>query len=331
MAKGSKKTKTSAKSAKDERSKGKRPKGAGRTGSGPKKSAADEPVQTTVPKGAPVPQTFGEALRAGPTTRVDEIDTRGTPGFDGDKAAAAELMPELADVVSELQERLYAESKGGGQRSVLLVIQGMDTSGKGGIMRHVVGAMDPQGVALTSFKVPSDEERRHPFLWRIRRALPRPGEIGVFDRSHYEDVLVVRVHDLVPRAQWSRRYGQIATFERGLVESSTTVVKVMLHISKDEQRARLAERLARPDKHWKYNPGDIDEREHWDEYMEAYQSVLERTSTESAPWYVVPADRKWYARLAVMQLLKEHLEAMDPRWPAADFDVEVEQERLEHT
>ena len=240
-------------------------------------------------------------------------------------------MPELADVVSELQERLYAESKGGGQRSVLLVIQGMDTSGKGGIMRHVVGAMDPQGVALTSFKVPSDEERRHPFLWRIRRALPRPGEIGVFDRSHYEDVLVVRVHDLVPRAQWSRRYGQIATFERGLVESGTTVVKVMLHISKDEQRARLAERLARPDKHWKYNPGDIDEREHWDEYMEAYQSVLERTSTESAPWYVVPADRKWYARLAVMQLLKEHLEAMDPRWPAADFDVEVEQERLEHT
>ncbi|OAB87322.1 polyphosphate kinase (could be polyphosphate AMP phosphotransferase (pap)) [Janibacter melonis] len=288
-------------------------------------------MQTTVPKGAPVPQTFGEALRAGPTTRVDEIDTRGTPGFDGDKAAAAELMPELADVVSELQERLYAESKGGGQRSVLLVIQGMDTSGKGGIMRHVVGAMDPQGVALTSFKVPSDEERRHPFLWRIRRALPRPGEIGVFDRSHYEDVLVVRVHDLVPRSQWSRRYGQIATFERGLVESGTTVVKVMLHISKDEQRARLAERLARPDKHWKYNPGDIDEREHWDEYMEAYQSVLERTSTESAPWYVVPADRKWYARLAVMQLLKEHLEAMDPRWPAADFDVEVEQERLEHT
>lgn len=331
MAKGSKKTRTSAKSAKDERSKGKRPKGAGRRGSGPKKSAPDEPVQTTVPKGAPVPQTFGEALRAGPTTRVDEIDTRGTPGFDGDKAAAAELMPELADVVSELQERLYAESKGGGQRSVLLVIQGMDTSGKGGIMRHVVGAMDPQGVALTSFKVPSDEERRHPFLWRIRRALPRAGEIGVFDRSHYEDVLVVRVHDLVPRAQWSRRYGQIATFERGLVESGTTVVKVMLHISKDEQRARLAERLARPDKHWKYNPGDIDEREHWDEYMEAYQSVLERTSTESAPWYVVPAARKWYARLAVMQLLKEHLEAMDPRWPAADFDVEVEQERLEHT
>ncbi|MBD5829506.1 polyphosphate kinase 2 family protein [Janibacter melonis] len=335
MAKGSKKTKTSAKSAKDERSKDKRPKGADRKGAGPKKPAADEPVQTTVPKGAPVPQTFGEALRAGPTTRVDEIDTRGTPGFDGDKAAAAELMPELmpelADVVSELQERLYAESKGGGQRSVLLVIQGMDTSGKGGIMRHVVGAMDPQGVALTSFKVPSDEERRHPFLWRIRRALPRPGEIGVFDRSHYEDVLVVRVHDLVPRAQWSRRYGQIATFERGLVESGTTVVKVMLHISKDEQRARLAERLARPDKHWKYNPGDIDEREHWDEYMEAYQSVLERTSTESAPWYVVPADRKWYARLAVMQLLKEHLEAMDPRWPAADFDVEVEQERLEHT
>lgn len=331
MVKGSKKTRTSAKSAKDERSKDKRPKGPGRTGSGPKKSAADEPVQTTVPKGAPVPQTFGEALRAGPTTRVDEIDTRGTPGFDGDKAAAAELMPELADVVSELQERLYAESKGGGQRSVLLVIQGMDTSGKGGIMRHVVGAMDPQGVALTSFKVPSDEERRHPFLWRIRRALPRPGEIGVFDRSHYEDVLVVRVHDLVPRAQWSRRYGQIATFERGLVESGTTVIKVMLHISEDEQRARLAERLARPDKHWKYNPGDIDEREHWDEYMEAYQSVLERTSTESAPWYVVPADRKWYARLAVMQLLKEHLEAMDPRWPAADFDVEVEQERLEHT
>lgn len=204
----------------------------------------------------------------------------------------------------------------------------MDTAGKGGIMRHVVGAVDPQGVDITSFKAPTAEERKHPFLWRIRNALPKPGMIGVFDRSHYEDVLIVRVHDLVPRAQWSRRYGQINTFEESVADKGTTIIKVMLHISKDEQKARLTERLERPDKHWKFNPGDIDEREHWVDYQEAYQAVIDKCSTDVAPWYVVPADRKWFARLAVMQLLKEHLEQLDPQWPVADFDVAAELKRL---
>ena len=240
-------------------------------------------------------------------------------------------MAELQTRLGDLQERLFAESKGGGTRSVLLVIQGMDTSGKGGIMRHVVGAVDPQGVKITAFKAPSDEEKEHPFLWRIRRALPSAGMIGVFDRSHYEDVLIVRVHDLVPRATWSRRYAQINAFEESVVESGTTIVKVMMHLSSEEQKARLTERLARPDKYWKYNPGDVDERAYWADYMSAYQGALEKCSTAIAPWHVVPADHKWYSRLAVTNLLLEHLEAMDPQWPAADFDVEGERARLAAT
>lgn len=271
---------------------------------------------------------FGDALRAGPGTDLASIDTRSTPGFNGDKAAGQEALSALAGEVSDLQERLFAESRVGGQRSVLLVVQGMDTAGKGGIMRHVVGAVDPQGVDITSFKAPTAEEKKHPFLWRIRKALPEPGMIGVFDRSHYEDVLIVRVHDLVPRAQWSRRYGQINTFEESVADKQTTIIKVMLHISKDEQKERLTERLERPDKHWKFNPGDIDEREHWDAYQEAYQAVIDKCSTEVAPWYVVPADRKWFARLAVMQLLKEYLVQLDPQWPKADFDVAAELARL---
>ena len=207
----------------------------------------------------------------------------------------------------------------------------MDTSGKGGIMRHVVGSVDPQGVSLTSFKAPNAEERKHPFLWRIRNALPQAGQIGVFDRSQYEDVLIVRVHDLVPPSQWSRRYAQINAFEKKVAASGTTAIKVMLHISSDEQKARLAERLDRPDKHWKFNPGDLDERAHWAAYQEAYQAAIEKCSTEVAPWFVVPADRKWYARLAVTNLVLEHLKAMDPQWPKADFDVEAQKKRLAET
>jgi len=274
------------------------------------------------------PVTWSEVLRVGPGFQLADLDPASTPGFTGDKDAGEEVMAELQASLGDLQERLYAESKGGGTRSVLLVIQGMDTSGKGGIMRHVVGAVDPQGVDITSFKQPTAEERRHPILWRMRRALPAPGAIGVFDRSHYEDVLIVRVHELVPRTTWSRRYSQINAFEQGVIDDGTTIVKVMLHISSAEQKARLTERLEREDKHWKFNPGDVDERAHWADYMEAYQAALEKCSTDAAPWFVVPADSKWYARLAVTNLLLEHLEAMDPQWPAADFDVEAEKTRL---
>jgi PPK2 family polyphosphate:nucleotide phosphotransferase len=276
----------------------------------------------------PPPASFADALRVRSGFVLSDLDPRSTPAFDGDKKDGKEALAARAGELSGYQEQLYAEAKGGGQRSLLLVLQGMDTSGKGGIMRHVVGQMDPQGVRHTAFKAPTDEEKRHPFLWRIRKALPRPGEVGVFDRSQYEDVLVVRVHDLVPEATWSTRYEQINDFEAQVAADGTTIVKVMMHISSDEQRERLTERLDRPDKHWKYNPGDVDERLLWMQYQEAYQAVLDKTSTEVAPWYVVPADRKWYARLAVQNIVLEHLGTMAPQWPPADFDVELEKQRL---
>ncbi len=271
------------------------------------------------------------ALRVGPGFDLAKVATGSTPGFTGDQAEGDQALAASAEEVATLQERLYAESKAGGQRSLLLIIQGLDTSGKGGIMRHVVGLLDPQGVQITAFKAPSREERSHPFLWRIRRALPTPGMIGVFDRSHYEDVLVVRVHNLVPPSTWSRRYAQINAFEKSAADKGIRIVKVMLHISSAEQKERLGERLARPDKYWKFNPGDIDERQRWDDYMAAYQAVMDKTATEHAPWYVVPADRKWYARLAVQHLLLRELRAMDPQWPAADFDVAQQQDRLAAT
>ena len=271
---------------------------------------------------------FSDELRAGAGFRLDELDTRSTPGFDGGKKHAAKLMDAAGPELDDLQERLYAEATGGGQRAVLLVIQGMDTSGKGGIIRHVVGSVDPQGVALTAFKAPTKEEGSHPFLWRIRNALPQPGKIGVFDRSQYEDVLIVKVHQFVPAAQLARRYGQINAFEKDVASSGTVIIKVALAISADEQKARLTERLDRPDKYYKYNPGDVDERLHWSDYQAAYQVAFDKCSTDACPWYVVPADRKWYARLAVQQLLLEHLRAVDPQWPPADFDIVAEQKRL---
>jgi PPK2 family polyphosphate:nucleotide phosphotransferase len=274
------------------------------------------------------PASLSSLLRVADSFDLSDVDPRSTPGFEGDKAAGEQALADGVARLSDLQERLWAESRTGGERSVLLVVQGMDTSGKGGIMRHVVGAVDPQGVRITAFKAPTDEEKRHDFLWRIRRALPGPGQIGVFDRSHYEDVLIVRVLSLAPKATWSRRYATINRFETSLVAGGTKVLKVMLHISKDEQRARLAERLDRPDKHWKYNPGDVDQRSHWDAYMEAYQDALIRCTTEVAPWHVVPADRKWYARWAVQQLLVDTMDEMAPAWPEADFDVEAEKARL---
>lgn len=275
---------------------------------------------------------FRDALRADEGFELSALDPRSTPGFTGDKVAAQGLMPQIADRVSDLQERLFAEASGGGSRKILLVIQGMDTSGKGGIMRHVIGAIDPQGAQITAFKAPTKEELSHHFLWRIRKALPGAGKIGVFDRSHYEDVLIVRVRGLVPESDWSQRYDVINRFEaEEVAEDDTTIIKVMLHISPEAQKERLTERLDRPDKHWKFNPGDIDERLLWGDYMEAYQALLEKCSTDVAPWYVVPADRKWYARLAVMNLLAEHLTEMDPQWPAADFDVEEQKARLAAT
>ena len=272
---------------------------------------------------------FGDALRL-PSGPVDltAIDPNGKPAFDGDKADGEEALPTLGPELADLQERLFAERSAGSERSVLLVLQGMDTSGKGGVLRHTVGLVDPQGVKITSFKAPSEEEREHDFLWRIRRALPGPGLIGVFDRSHYEDVLIARVRELAPAEEIERRYDAINAFERELVEGGTTVVKCMLHVSAEEQKQRLLARLDDPTKHWKFNPGDVDERALWPAYREAYETALERTSTDVAPWYVVPADRKWYRNLAIGHLLLETLRGLDPQWPPADFDVEEQKRRL---
>jgi PPK2 family polyphosphate:nucleotide phosphotransferase len=263
-----------------------------------------------------------------PGIALGDIDPHSTPGFKDGKREGTKLLAESADELSALQEKLFAASRGGGDtRSVLLVLQGMDTSGKGGIVRHVVGAVDPQGVSHYAFKAPSEAELKHDFLWRVRRVLPGHGLIGVFDRSHYEDVLITRVHGTDP-ATIEERYAAIRTFEDELLNAGTTLIKVMLHISGDEQKKRLAERLERPDKYWKYNPGDVDERILWPAYQEAYGLALANTSTEAAPWFVVPADRKWYARLAVQALLLDALRSLDLSWPEADFDVEAEKARL---
>jgi PPK2 family polyphosphate:nucleotide phosphotransferase len=274
------------------------------------------------------PRALADRLRVGPGFVLADVRPRSTPGFSGGKADAAKALAAGARRLGDLQERLFAEGRTGGHRSLLLVVQGMDTSGKGGIVRHVVGAADPQGVHHHAFAAPTEEELAHHFLWRVRRALPAPGQIGVFDRSHYEDVVVARVRGLVPREVWQRRYAEITKFERSLTEQGTTVVKVLLQISLAEQHERLAKRLARPDKHWKFDPADIDERLRWPDYQQAYQDVLDRCSTVEEPWYVVPADRKWYARWAVQQLLLDALERLDPQWPAARFDVAVQRARL---
>ncbi|MFD4441343.1 polyphosphate kinase 2 family protein [Nocardia sp. NPDC058519] len=263
--------------------------------------------------------------------RVADLDTSSTPGFTGDKRLGKELLAERATVLSVLQEKLFAHGRTGGQHSVLLILQGMDTAGKGGIVRHVIGSVDPQGVDHASFGVPTELEKQHDFLWRIRNKLPAHGQIGVFDRSHYEDVLVVRVHDLVPQSEWEQRYDQINAFEKEVTDAGTTIVKVAMFVSLDEQKKRLRERLERPDKYWKFNPSDITERAYWPEYQKAYQAVLERTNTDYAPWHVLPSDHKWYARLAVTELLIAALARLELDWPPADFDIAEQLKRLDES
>ena len=281
---------------------------------------------------SPAPPAFetspSQVLLAGPDLDLASIDSRSTPGFSGGKKEGQLKLDAENAELSALQEKLFAESRFGSEASLLVVLQAMDTAGKGGIVRHVVGAVDPQGVKHYAFKAPTAAEKRHDFLWRIKKQLPGPGMIGVFDRSHYEDVLIQRVRGFAKPSVIEERYGVIRDFEASLVESGTRIIKVMLHISPEEQKSRLAERLERKDKHWKYNTGDLDERELWDEYQAAYQLAIERTATPDAPWFVVPADRKWYARIAVQQLIIDALQEMQLSWPKAHFDVKAEQARL---
>ncbi|SKC50777.1 PPK2 family polyphosphate kinase [Krasilnikoviella flava] len=271
----------------------------------------------------------GELLRVGAGFRLADVDPDAKPGYGRKKKDGAADLLAGEQELDELQERLYAQSREDPSApAVLLVLQAMDSAGKGGIVRHVIGATDPQGIHLVAFKKPTPEELEHDFLWRVEKEVPGAGYIGVFDRSHYEDVLIGKVRELAPPEEIERRYGAINDFEERLVARGVRIVKVMLHISPEEQKARLGERLERPDKHWKYNPGDVDERLLWPRYMEAFQTVFERTSTDRAPWHVIPANAKWYARLAVQALLLDALEGIDPQWPAATFDVEHEKARL---
>ena len=242
-------------------------------------------------------------------------------------------MPANLSKMAELQEKLFAED----QYSVLVVFQAMDAAGKDGAIKHVMSGFNPQGVHVSSFKVPSGEENDHDYLWRIHKQTPRRGEIGIFNRSHYEDVIVARVHDLVEKSQippelvteaiWEQRYRQIRDFERHLAENGTCILKFFLHVSKDEQRERLLDRINKPAKNWKFSAGDTYERQHWDEYMQAYEKMLRETSTESAPWYVLPADNKWYTRFLVSEVILNKLKELDLHYPALSQEDAAEMEK----
>ncbi|MBC8092757.1 MAG: polyphosphate kinase 2 family protein, partial [Pseudonocardia sp.] len=244
------------------------------------------------------------------------------------KSAAAAEMVDVAAQLDARQEALYAEGTAGGTRSVLLVLQGMDTSGKGGVIRHVAGLVNPQGLAIASFKKPTAEERAHHFLWRVAPKVPGPGQVGVFDRSHYEDVLIARVDALVPEDVWRGRYAEIVAFEAELAARGVAVVKCMLHISPAEQAARLLARLDDPAKRWKYHPGDVDVRLKWPAYQQAYADAVRHTDADGAPWFVVPSDRKWYRNWAIASILLETLIELDPQFPPTDLDVDAERARI---
>jgi PPK2 family polyphosphate:nucleotide phosphotransferase len=270
-------------------------------------------------------RTFRDAF-AVPTGPVElaGYDTGGRPVEPSGKTGTKPDVKRLR----KLQERLWAESTAGGRRRLLLVLQGMDTSGKGGVAQHVVGAVGPIGVQYTAFKAPTEEERAHDFLWRIRRRLPPAGVIAVFDRSHYEDAIVPRVHATVPQEEWQARYERINEFEAELVADGFTILKLFLHVGFDMQRKRLLARLDNPDKHWKFNEQDLAERARWSDYQAAYSDVLARCTTAQAPWYVVPSDSKKYRNWVAGELLRETLEELDPSYPQPPLDVERLKARL---
>jgi PPK2 family polyphosphate:nucleotide phosphotransferase len=251
----------------------------------------------------------------GAKVKLADFDPGGTYGVD--KKSANDQLAKNLDRLSVLQYLLYAESR----RSLLVVLQGIDAGGKDGTIRHVMSGLNPQGVDVTSFKVPEGAEKRHDYLWRIHAAVPEWGKIGIFNRSHYEDVLVVRVHSLVPKPVWSKRFSQINDFERMLADTGVRIVKFLLYISKDEQAKRFRQRLDDKSKCWKFSPADLKERGYWDQYTEAYQDVLRKCSTEDAPWYLIPANNKWFRNLAVSQILVETLESMDLKFPKPTADL----------
>ena len=250
-------------------------------------------------------------VEPGQQAQIAARDTRDPQGFSGDKASGKAALKELNSELETLQELLYAE----GKHRILIVLQAMDTGGKDGTIRHVFDGTNPQGVKVASFKKPTPEELAHDYLWRVHDHTPGSGEIAIFNRSHYEDVLVVRVHGLVPETRWRRRYGHINAFEKLLADEGTTILKFFLHISKEEQKERLQARLDEPHKTWKFSKGDLAERELWDTYVEAYEEAITQTSTEWAPWYVIPADRKWYRNLAISTIIVDTLKRLGMAYP----------------
>lgn len=264
-------------------------------------------------------------VKPGKKVHLDKIDAEDTSAYGGDKSDSKELLDKLNDQLDGLQERLYAGQK----EAVLIVFQGMDTSGKDGVIEHVFEGVNPQGVRVVSFKAPTPQELAHDFLWRIHQRTPEKGEIVIFNRSHYEDVLIVRVHDLVSESVWRKRYEHINDFERMLHDEGTTILKFYLHINRDEQRQRLLERLESPDKHWKFNPGDLKERERWNDYMKAYEEAIEATSTEWAPWYIIPANHKWFRNLVVSSVLVNALNELNPQPPQPLKEKELEKYQKE--
>jgi PPK2 family polyphosphate:nucleotide phosphotransferase len=267
-----------------------------------------------------------DILRAGEGSELPRPDS--FPLGPGKKAAARKELLGAGERLEDLQEALYAEGAAGGGRSVLLVLQGMDTSGKGGTVRHVLGLVNPMGVQYEGFKKPTPAERRHHYLWRVRKKLPTPGHIGVFDRSHYEDILVPRVQGLLTEDEQARRFEEINEFEQELVDGGMTIVKAFLHISPEAQYKRLKARLGDPTKWWKYDPSDLEARSRWADYQAAYLDVLRETSTDAAPWYVVPSDRKWYRNWVVAELLTETMKELAPVFPEAHIDVKAELKKL---
>ena len=261
-----------------------------------------------------------DQYRVQPGTKVDlsEWDPRETNAYTAGKKEAEEELSRLTEQLESLQELLYAENR----HKILVVLQGMDTSGKDGAIRHVFEGVNPQGVRVASFKVPTPIELDHDYLWRVHKQTPGRGEMVIFNRSHYEDVLVVRVHQLVPEEIWSKRYAQINDFERLLAEEGTTILKFFLHISKEEQRERLQARLDDPNKHWKFSLGDLKERKLWPEYQKAYQDVLSKTSTDWAPWYIVPADRKWYRNLVIASVIVDALQKLEMSYPKPEENLD---------
>ena len=255
-------------------------------------------------------------VKPGSKVNLNKIETRDKSLFPDGKDDHYEKLDELQEELKELQTRLYAE----GKHKLLVVIQAMDTGGKDGCVKSVFGRVAPQGLNVHSFKRPSEVELAHDYLWRIHQHVPAKGNIAVFNRSHYEDIIAVKVKEIFPESVWSKRYGHITDFERMLADEGTKIVKIFLNISKEEQRERLQARLDDPAKHWKFNPGDLDDRARWDDFMETYEGVLEKTSTDQAPWFIIPADRKWYRNLVVTQIVIDALKSLDMEYPETDWD-----------